>query len=88
MLSVQKGLLGEVGSNLRAVRVRIDEEAIHLSSFFDGPPSEEDRESMSCVETQVIADLPDNITVTMAVNQCDYPLPLPKEGYGAFIRRE
>src|SRR5262249_15827690 len=56
LLSVQRALLGEVPPALRGVTVGWDASSINIVCYFDGEISEEDQASMSCVETEVIAD--------------------------------
>lgn len=58
LLSVQRALLGEVRPPLRCVTVGWDTDSIHILCVFDGEIAEDDRESMECVLTEVIADFP------------------------------
>lgn len=50
-LSAQRALLGEVFPTLEAVDLSCRADAIELHFFLSAPPTEEDLESMSCVET-------------------------------------
>lgn len=59
ILSVQRALLGEVSPALRGVTVGWDEKTITILCYYDGRISTEDREAMSCVETEVMADFPE-----------------------------
>ncbi|HEX8201392.1 MAG TPA: hypothetical protein VF590_12970 [Isosphaeraceae bacterium] len=56
LLSVNRALLGEVPPSLRGVTVAWDEHSIEVVAYFDGEIAVEDRESMECVLTEVIAD--------------------------------
>lgn len=58
-LSVQRALLGNVSSALRCVAVDWGEKWIRIVCYFDGPVSDEDRESMQLMETEVMADFGD-----------------------------
>jgi hypothetical protein len=53
LLSVQRALSGEVSPPLRGVTVGWYDYVIQLRSYFDGPISEEDRESMLLGLTQL-----------------------------------
>src|SRR5437016_5274777 len=55
LIQLQQALLGEVTSNLRAVTLTFDETSIHFDAYFDSPPSEDDCECMSEVETALWA---------------------------------
>ncbi|MCL1471629.1 scaffold protein involved in DNA repair [Argonema antarcticum] len=72
ILSVQRALLGEVSPALRGVTVGWDENSIAILCYYDRKISPEDREAMSCVETEVMADFPD-LQMDLDVIQCDVP---------------
>jgi hypothetical protein len=88
LLSVQRALLGEVGSQLRGVRVSYGEANIRIEAYFDGSITEDDRESMSCVETEVIADFPDSVDVRCEVVRLDAPARLPQVESWVYHRKE
>ena len=67
MLALQKGLLGEVTPSLRSVDVRFVQSGLHCRAYFDGEPSEEEREGMSRLETQLYADMPVGFEITLEV---------------------
>lgn len=56
--SVKRAFLG-VTSRPRRVAIRWNEKKITILCYFDRFISEEDREEMSCVETEVMADFPE-----------------------------
>lgn len=72
LLSVQTALLGAVSPALRGVTVGWDEKTIKLLCYYDGSISEEDRESMSCVQTEIMADFPE-LEIELDVVRCDFP---------------
>lgn len=76
LLSVQRALLGEVSPAVRGVTVGWREHVILLRSYFDGPISAADRDSMSCVGAEVIGDFPEPWTIDDEVIRCDAPAPL------------
>ncbi|HEY9849950.1 MAG TPA: hypothetical protein V6D28_10865 [Leptolyngbyaceae cyanobacterium] len=57
--SVKRALLGEVSPALCGVTVGWDEKTITILCYYNRKISPEDREAMSCVETEVMADFPD-----------------------------
>jgi hypothetical protein len=88
LLSVQRALWDEVGPALRGVTVGWDERSIRIVCYFDGPISEEDRESMSCVETEVIADFSEDERIRLECVRLDAPAPMPMLGDWVYVRRE
>jgi len=88
LVAVQQALLGEVSSRLRCVTVSWDDTSIHLDCYFDGQIDEEDRESMSSVETELMAVFPSTHVVDHAIHRLDYPNRIPKETTWAYHRRE
>jgi len=75
ILSVQRALLGEVSPALRGVTVGWDEKSITILCYYDRKISPEEREAMSCVETEVMADFPDQ-QMDLDIIQCDVPLEM------------
>lgn len=88
LVAVQLALLGEISARLRAIAVSYDCDSIHLDCYYDGEILEEDRESMSCVETELMAEFPESHRITHHVLRSDYPTPLPKDKRYAFYRKE
>jgi len=88
MVAVQQALLGEVSASLRAVTVSYDENSIHLDCYYDGEIVDDDREAMSCVETELLATFPETHTITVQICRMDHPTPIPKGKIWAFCRRE
>src|SRR3954467_1844181 len=87
-LSIQRALLGEVSSRLRGVRVSYDPGSIRIEAFFDGKITEEDRGSMSEVETEVYADFPQDYDVVCHRERLDAPARIPQDGLWIYRRRE
>ena len=77
----------EISAPLRAIFVSYGEDYIHFDCYFDEEISDEDRESMSCIETELIA-LDDDRSNSYTVHRRDYPEPLPREGLCVYARRE
>jgi hypothetical protein len=88
LVSVQQALLGEVSPLLRAVTVDFDATTIRLKCYYDGDVDPTDRESMSQVETELIAYFPESHSIVVDVIAKNYPEPIPKGVIWAFFRRE
>jgi hypothetical protein len=87
-LVLQVALLGEVGPALRAVAYHLEPDRITLAFYHDGLISDDERESASCVGTELMAALPDSITVSEELIRCDYPQRIPQDLPQVFHRRE
>jgi hypothetical protein len=88
LAALQQGLLGEVSAPLRAVTAQVSGDHLHFDCYYDGHIDEDDVESMSCVETELIAILPESIRVTHALHRIDSPSVLPKADLFVYLRRE
>ncbi len=88
LLAIQLCLLGEVSAALRAVTIRLADDHLHFDCYYDGPIDETDVESMSCVETELIAALAEDTRITHALHRVDSPSHLPKTDTFVFLRRE
>ncbi len=88
LLAFQRALLGEVTPSLRAVTVRYDETSIHFEAFIDGEIHDEEREAMSLVETEVMAEFPSTHTITHEVIHLDAPASIPKDRTWVYFRKE
>jgi hypothetical protein len=88
LLSALRALLGEVSPALRGVTIGWRDHVILLRSYFDGPISEVDRDSMSSVGAEVIGDFSEPWTIEDEVIRCDAPEPLEGLVAWAYRRRE
>jgi hypothetical protein len=88
LLAIHAALLGEISPALRAVSVSWTDTSIHFDCYFDGEVGDEDRDSMSCVETELIAMHPETHVITHEIHRMDYPAPLPQTAERVFRRRE
>jgi len=88
--SIQRGLLGNVTPNLRAVYVQIENETtFHLLFYYNNPPTEDEQELASLVDTEVLADFPSPFFKTdFSVLTLSYPNPIPDVGFCMFYRYE
>ena len=88
LLAMQMALLDEVSDRVRAVSVSWTDTTIHFDSYFDGEIADDDRESMACVDTELVAWFPESHTITHTVHRLDYPQRLPQDNRRVFSRRE
>lgn len=58
LMTVQVALLGEVHPSVRKVGVGWTDKSIRVLVFHDGEPSEDQVESASCIETEIMASFP------------------------------
>ncbi len=87
-LSIQRALLGEVSGRLRAVIFSVSELFLNIRFYFDGEIGEDDFESASCVETEVLADYEENWTVIVKCLRLDASETILDDGVWVFRRRE
>ncbi|MBB4637985.1 hypothetical protein [Longimicrobium terrae] len=87
-LVLQVALLGEVGPSLRAVAYDLQADRIAVRFYHDGVISDDERESASCVGTELMAALPHSITVSEELIRCDHPQQIPQDLPKVFRRRE
>lgn len=90
IMSFNRALLGEVPWALRRVTTKMEEKVIRVQFVFDGPISEDDRDSAGCVAGEVIGDFPRH-TIHEEYIQIDEPQPMPHPGQGwrvVFQRKE
>ena len=73
---------------LRGVSVGMDGDRLEIRFYVDGPPAERDRESASCVASEVAADFPRLGRVEERIERVDAPAPLPPDPLWAYRRRE
>jgi hypothetical protein len=72
-LSFQRGALGEISPSLRAVTLGFQEKLIKGIFYFQGEVSEDNIESVSCIEGEVIADFSEDYTIDFRIERLDYP---------------
>jgi len=87
-LSIQRALLGEVSGKLRAVIFSVSGLLLSIRFYFDGEIDDDDFESASCVETEVLADYGDDWTVSVKCLRLDVSEPILDQGFWVFRRRE
>jgi hypothetical protein len=87
LLSVQRALLGHIGTAVRAIMCRWTEDEIHVRAVFDGEISDDDAEAISEAETEVIADFPSQTAVCFKLERRDRPASIAHEAYEEVVFR-
>ena len=88
-LSIQRALLGNVTSNMRAIMAEVSENDIRLFFYYDGEVHENDEEIVSEIETEVIADFDENCNFDVNIIRLDYPFPIKnRSGFCVYLRKE
>jgi hypothetical protein len=93
LLSLQRALLGEVTSNMRAISVEWSTDRIKIWVYYDGPVDEDivDDFDASAV-TQVVADFPypdkGDPKIDFEFLRCDIPQKIGNRGEFVFYRNE
>jgi hypothetical protein len=89
VLSVNRGLWGEVSSCVRSVQVEYNDAEIHIFFYFDGQILDDDKESASVVGTSVAADFPSRCVFEHCL-QYDTPqrIVVPEGRVVVFLRKE
>lgn len=88
-LSVQRALLGNVTTNMRAIAVELNEFDISLLFYYDGKIKENDEETASEIETEVMADFYDYYNIDVNLIRLDYPKPIKNSsGFYIYLREE
>lgn len=86
---MQSALLGAVTKNMRNIAVDIYENKILLYFFIDGQVQDDDKENISIIEAEVIADFEDDFDIETIIKRIDCPEPIILgQGYSVFQRKE
>ncbi len=87
LLCIQVALLGMIEPHLRAVTLGWSSHSVDAVFYFHGQLTEDDRESVSCVESEVMASFPDH-EVSFDSTRLDWPAKPEMLGAWAYWRRE
>lgn len=88
LLSLQRAMLGEVFPALRAVTVEWSYAAVKFFVYVDGPLTEEDAESVSCIAAGVAADFWSGVELDYEMVRLDFPARIDDVRTRVFHRRE
>lgn len=88
-LSMQRALLGNVTSNIRAIIAELKLNDIQLFFYYDGKIQEDDEETASEIGTEVIADFSEECNLDVNLSRIDYPQPINHaNGLCVYLRKE
>lgn len=90
LLSLQRALLGHIPHALRSVTVgykNIDNTLI-IQCYFDGEISDEDKETMSEMHTEVLADFSEDTEVKLEIERLDQPEEMTILDDWVYLRKE
>lgn len=85
-LSIQRALLDAVTKSLRRVSFISSENLITVYFFYDGEPSEIEKELVSDVACEIISDFPDRYKINCEIIRADYPSEIKSQGRIIFSR--
>ena len=88
LLSLQRAILGEVFPALRMVTVEWSHAEVKFFAYVDGPLTDEDEESLSCISAEVAADFWSGIDTNYVVVRADLPTRIDDTRTRVFRRRE
>lgn len=87
LLSVQRALLGHIGTKVRAIACKWSEDEIQVRVVFDGEIGDDDAEAISKAETEVIADFPSQIAIHFKLERCDHPASIKHDSHEQAVFR-
>jgi hypothetical protein len=87
-LSIQRALLGEISEKLWAVTFSVSESFMEIRFYLNGDIDDDDVESASRVEADVLADYEDGYAVSARCFRLDASRAIVDSGLWVFKRRE
>jgi hypothetical protein len=88
ILSCHKALLGAIPSKLRGLTIGIEKDILFWKAYFDGEPTEEEKEVLSTACSEVIADFPKINVVKEEYVNYKYPLKMDMLQFWVFLKWE
>ena len=79
LLSMQRAILGHIGTAVRAIMCRWTMDEIQVRVIFDGDINCDDAEAIAETKTEVIADFPSQVDVYFKLERLDYPVLIKHE---------
>lgn len=79
ILSFNRAMLGEVPWALRRITTKMEKKVIKVKFVFDGPISDEDKDSAGCIAGMVVGDFPQH-TIDEEYIRIDEPQAIPHPG--------
>jgi hypothetical protein len=87
-LSIQRGLLDRVTSNLRCVSFVLGKDMVNMYFFYENKPSEIEKELIGDISAEVIADFPESYKICCELIEVKYPKKINTQGRVVFHRFE
>ena len=78
LLSLQRALLGAIVPSIRGITCSYDDSEIKILCLFDGEYSDDDKEILECVSTEVVADFPSHQIILDCIRHDNPELINPK----------
>ncbi|MFD1356862.1 hypothetical protein ACFQ4X_03035 [Fictibacillus halophilus] len=88
IISCHYSLLGAIPQKLRGLTVMLDNETLYWTGYFNGEPSEAEKELLSMACTEVVANFPMIKGVKEEYLNHSYPLKMEMLQFWAFLRWE
>lgn len=88
MISCHHSLLGAIPNKLRGLTVALENGTLHWKGYFNGKPTEEEKEILSVACTEVLADFPIIKDVKEEYLTHLHPLKMEMLQFWAFLRWE
>ena len=87
-LSIQRALLGMIHERIRAIVFSVTKKELNIRFYFDGYITESDKEAVSCVETEILADYDSDYSILCNCLRLDAPNVIEDDGVWAYLRYE
>lgn len=87
-LAVMKGLWDEVFDELRGVTFELKDKHVFVKCYVDGILSDDNKESLECMLTEVIADFTTGYTFDMDIERVDAPGAIQPLTAWVYLRKE
>lgn len=87
-LSAQRALLDNIPASLRCASLEYRGTEIVACFVFDGEPTDDDRELLSCASSEIISDYPAPYTMSEEYLAIPYPAKIPFLRHIVFKRHE
>jgi hypothetical protein len=86
LLRLQVALLGEIDPSIRGITCGWSKSLITIHCYFQGEINDDNKESMNCVETEIMADFTEH-KVNLECKRLDLPTPLNPYTLSAWVYR-
>jgi len=87
-VSCHRALIGAIPKSLRGLTIDYEKDGLYWKAYFDGVPSEEEKEVLSVACTEVIADFSEIMTAKEEYLFCPYPQKMDRLKMWIFLRWE